>query len=179
MRARKGMEFNIVVGLIIALVAVGLFLALMGGGLRKSMSSIYCNTIIGLTVDESDPTYPEMCKGSVQLASRMMENTEKKLASRELLSYIIACWQKSDSLEIKEEYVCYELGLPQVMETVTEADVSEILVKEDRCRSIENSDYGCGVLDQILWEVEGGAISGQRIIFIEYVPNPEAVRVVG
>lgn len=175
----KGLEMNIIVALILALVAVSFFLLLAGGEVKKTATSLYCRTFAKQSTDQNDPSVPEMCREEKIVESLKIESTDSRLFSRELLSYIIACWQKADTMKVKEKYTCFELSLPGGIQNVNEESVSEILSKEDHCRSIENSDYGCGVLDQISWEVEGGVISDQRILFIEYDPSRDVVSVLG
>lgn len=120
-----------------------------------------------------------MCRDQKQFNMETINSTDNKVFSRELLSYIIACFQKADSMGLKEKYTCYELHLPGAVENVTEANVSEILKKEDHCKSIENSDYGCGVLDEINWSIEGGTINSQTILSIDYNPSKDVIEVVG
>lgn len=177
---QKGFEMNMIVAIIIALVGVGVFIMLVNGDLQKSATSIYCKTFIKASTDPSDPAIPEMCKNQKpEYNVQEVKATDNKLFSRELLSYIIACFQKSDALKAKEKYTCFELSLKGGVQNVSEANVTEVLKKEDGCRSIENSDYGCGVVDQISWNVEGGIINDQRILFIEYDPAQDIVRVTG
>lgn len=174
---QKGMELNLIVSLILAIVAVGLFIMLVSGDLKSTTTSIYCNTFAKLSSGDS---VPEICQGeTITHTSGKIESNDSTTASREILSYIIACWEKSGSETITETYTCYELELPGDLPEIGEEEISEILSNEDRCKSIENSDYDCGILDQILWEVEGDTLTSQTILFIEYDPSVKAVRVLG
>jgi len=176
---RKGFEMNLVVAMIIALIGVSLFIALTNNGVKDAATSIYCSTFAKSSGDIGETSVPEMCRGASEFTATKVQVTDNKLFSRELLSYIISCWKKSDGLKINEKYTCFELQLPGNVANVTEASVSDILNREDHCRSIENSDYGCGILDQISWNVEGGVIGSQTLLFIEYDPSRDIVMVTG
>jgi hypothetical protein len=176
---QKGFEMNLIVAMILALIGVSLFIAITNGGVRDAATSIYCKTFVKSSGGEGDISVPEICKGKSEFSANQIQSTDNKLFSRELLSYIISCWKKSDGPKVKEKYTCFELNLPGKVSNVTEADVSQILNKEDHCRSIENSDYGCGVMDQISWNVESGTITSQTILFIEYDPSKDVVVVSG
>jgi hypothetical protein len=176
---QKGMEMSLIVAMILALIGVSLFIVLINGDVRSAATSMYCKTFVKFSSDEKSPSIPDMCKEQKLYEVKTMNSTQNKLASRELLSYIIACFQKSDTLSVKEKYTCFEMHLPGKVENVTEASVSEVLNKEDHCKSIENSDFGCGALNQIDWAVVDGTISGQTILFIEYDPSSDLVRVIG
>jgi hypothetical protein len=175
---QKGMEFNMIVALILAIVGVGLFIMFVAGDLESAAASLYCKTFA--KISGGPESAPEMCRDKMDtLGSFRIESGNKETASREILSYIIACWEKTDAMKIKDRYVCYDLRLPGNLPGIGENDITQILINEDRCLSIENADYGCGVLDQIHWEVEGGALLSQTILFIEYDPSIEAIRVLG
>jgi hypothetical protein len=176
---QKGMEMSLIVGMILALIGVSLFIVLANGDVRNAATSMYCKAFVKFSSNDQGASIPEMCLGQKQYDVETINSTQNKIASRQLLSYLIACFQKSDSLSIKEKYTCFEIHLPRNIENVTEDSVSEILNKEDHCRSIENSDYGCGALNQIDWAVVGESISGQTILFIEYDPSKDLVRVIG
>jgi hypothetical protein len=96
-----------------------------------------------------------------------------------LLAHIIACWDNAEIKGIYKSHPCYELRLSGHVENVTEGNVTNILIKEDHCKSIENSDYGCGAKNQILWNIDGDIINNQTIVLIEYNVSSEAILVIG
>ena len=110
-----------------------------------------------------------------------MIGSDNKLFSRKLLSIVITCWKDAEIEQQYKTHACYELQLKKVVDNVTEENVSSILINEDRCKSIENSDYGCGARDQILWDVYDSVINNQKIILVKYYHDntTEAVMVIG
>lgn len=43
---QKGMEMNLIVAMILAIIGVGLFIALINGDIRNAATSIYCKTFL-------------------------------------------------------------------------------------------------------------------------------------
>ncbi len=178
----KGVALNFVIMLIIAVVGVITFIMLITGSLQNATTSIYCNTyvkLLNIIPSSEGPTIPEMCRIKKHIESEDLEGTDNKIVSRKLLAYIISCWNNVDALHIEGNYSCYELRLSGNIENVTEENVSRILVREDHCKSIENSDYGCGAKDQIIWEIGGDILNTQKILLIMYDAEKDGVKVVG
>ncbi len=57
----------------------------------------------------------------------------------------------------------------------------EILIKENGCNRIENSDISsdCGDEDQLKWGIDGGSIIDQKLILIKYVDASKQIVVIG
>ena len=152
----KGLALEIVVALIIATASLAIFLLLVTGNFQPFSRWLYCNVIAKISTTFSGTGLPQECMNlEVQAEKHEIEESNNLKFSRILLGYIIACWKKSDVLRPKSSFVCYELHLKNEVEDVVEANVSKVLNEEDFCTSIENSDYGCGVYNQILWRVDG------------------------
>lgn len=154
----RGLALNIVWAMIIAVASVLVFLSLISGTFKHAANWLYCNLYIKLLTSFSRAaTLPEFCRYEIKFHGEVREIKERSnLAfSRTLLAYIIACWKGAELREFYQSHPCYELHLAGSVENVTEANLSEVLINEDRCKSIENSDYGCGERNQILWDVDG------------------------
>jgi hypothetical protein len=155
----KGLALETIVALVIAVAGVMVFLSLTD---YFSIASnwFYCNVYLkirGFFVGQELASMPEVCKRYVKLPAKIenIKEGDNKRFSRLLLSYIIACWKEAEIKGLYETHPCYELHLLSSVDNVTEQNVSDILIREDHCRSIENSDYGCGIKNQIVWDVDG------------------------
>lgn len=177
----KGLALNVIWGLIIAISGMLVFLFLVTGTFRSAANWFYCNVYWKVaSFFREEVSIPEVCKGLRRVYAKLerIDETNNELFSRKLLAYIIACWKDAEMRGIYESHPCYELRLPGGVENVSEEDVTRILLKEDRCTSIENFPV-CGARDQIVWSVEGGLINDQRILLIEYNGEEQAVEVIG
>jgi len=156
----KGLALDVVWSIVIAMASVLLFLGIVTGTLKNAANWIYCDIfmkIINLFSGSETASVPESCKdivGSEAIIVKVLD-TDNEIFSRKLLSYIIVCWKEAEVKGLYESHPCYDLRLSGAVDDVSEKNVSDILIKEDRCISIENSDYGCGEQDQILWSVDG------------------------
>jgi hypothetical protein len=179
----KGLALETIVALIIAVAGVIVFLSLTDY-FRIASNWFYCNVYLKIKsffIGQELVVTPEVCRYYIKLPIEVekIRESDNKIFSRILLSYIIACWKGAEIKGLYQTHPCYELHLLNPVDNVTEQNVSDILIKEDHCRSIENSDYGCGVKDQIVWKVEGSVINNQKIILIEYDGKRDAVEVIG
>jgi hypothetical protein len=166
----KGLELDIIFGIIIAIASVLLFLGLVTGSFKNAGNWIYCNIymrVLNFFSGSENLSIPESCKGTLGTSATPVEinDTSNKIFSRKLLAYIISCWNDAEVKGLYESHPCYTVTTSGKVENVSEANVTEILIKEDRCKSIENSDYNtilnydCGAKNQILWSVDGGVNS--------------------
>jgi hypothetical protein len=177
----KGFAFNVVIAILIAIVGVSIFIMLISGSLQNASTTIYCNTyvkLINLIPSSEGPIIPEICRFNAAIKTKEFDYTDNKIVSRILLAYIIQCWNDVENLRIDDDYSCYELRVSGMIDNVTEENVSSILIKEDHCSSIENSDYNCGAKNQIMWDVDGNISSSLNksimvnIINNNTLPNP-------
>jgi len=179
----KGLALNVIWGLIIAIASMLLFLSLVTGTFTVAANWFYCRVYINILnfFSGQGMTIPEVCrqldKGHVKVDS--IDDTDNGIFSRKLLAFIIACWNDAEVRAMYETHPCYELRLSGNVNNVYEQNVTDILIKEDHCQSIENSDHGCGAMDQIIWSVEDNIINDQTILLIEYNGKDQAVEVIG
>ena len=180
----KGLALEVIWGIIIAIFAVAVFLSLMTGTFKKAANWFYCDVhlkIVNFFRGSNAASIPESRRGIIDPGFVRVEikDTDNEIFSRKLLAYIIACWIDAEAKGLYQSHPCYELRIVNNVDDVREEDVSSILINEDHCISIENSDHGCGAKDQILWNVEGLVINSQTIILIQYNGENDAVEVIG
>jgi hypothetical protein len=178
----KGLALETIVAAIIAIAGVIVFLSLFGF-FKGASNWFYCNIFVKIQslFVRQDVSIPEACREYIKEEVKRVEISESdnKIFSRILLGYIIACWKDAEMKGLNKDHACFELELKNEVEDVTEENVTKILIEEDRCKSIENSDYNCGAKDQILWKVENDVIKNQKIILIRYNAKENAVEVIG
>jgi len=180
----KGLEANLIWTLVLAVVSITLLIMLITGTLQPAIYRIYCDVylqIVSFFSHVETSSMPYYCKpyGVDRPEVVEIQDQDNVIVSRKILAYIIKCWQEVEIKQLYRTHTCYELDLMKPVSDVTENDVNTRLVKEDLCKSIENSDFGCGVRDQIIWDVGGGVINTQKIILIEYNNVTDAIRVIG
>jgi hypothetical protein len=178
----KALALETIVAAIIAMAGMITFLYLTGF-FKNASNWFYCNVFLKIQSLFSGQkiSVPEACKDYIkeELKIEEIDESDNRIVSRMLLAYIINCWNEAEVKGLNKDHACYEIHLKRSVDNVTEANVTKVLIEEDRCKSIENSDYGCGVQDQILWGVEGEAIRNQEIILIRYNSKENAIEVVG
>jgi len=178
----KALALETIVAAIIAMAGMISFLYLTGF-FKNASNWFYCNVFIKIQSLFSGEkiSVPEVCKEYIKEEVKIEEidESDNRIVSRMLLAYIISCWNEAEVKGLNKDHSCYEIHLKREVENVTEANVTQVLIEEDRCRSIENSDYGCGVQNQILWMVENGIIRDQKIILIRYNSRENAIEVIG
>lgn len=177
----KGLELEVVWGIIIAIACVLLFLSLVTGTFRSAANWVYCDIyikVLNFFHGSEMASIPDACRNEATYSEQVViSDTDNRIVSRELLSYIIACWGNAETMGLYESHPCYEVTISNSVNNVSEENVSFILIKEDHCKSIENSDYGCGERNQIIWSVDGQVTSliGKNVsdaINQFTIPNP-------
>lgn len=179
----KGLAFSIIVSVIIAITGVSLLLLMISGDFQESVKKIYCDTYIKISQalpsgEEGTPSVPKFCSFESDLKEEEIKENNNTIVSRVILAHIITCWKKSEITGIDKSVPCYELRMSGDVDGVTEKNVTDILIKEDHCESIENSDFNCGTKDQIVWEVYDKIIDDEKIVLIRYDANLKAIEVI-
>jgi hypothetical protein len=178
----KALALETIVAIIIAIAGMISFLYLTG--FFKNVSNwFYCNVFIKIQslFLKQQISIPETCEYYIKEEVKVeeIEESDNRIVSRMILAYIIDCWNLAELKGLNKDHSCYEIHLKSRVNDVSEYNVTKVLIEEDRCKSIENSDYGCGVQDQIIWRVEGGVINNQKIILIRYNSKESAIEVFG
>jgi hypothetical protein len=178
----KALALETIVAIIIALAGMITFLYLTGF-FKNSSNWFYCNVFLKIQslFYKNQISIPDSCKNYIKEEVKVIElnETNNRIFSRILLAYIIDCWNEAEIRGLNKDHPCYEIHLENIVDNVTEANVTKVLIDEDRCISIENSDYGCGIQNQIIWNVDGEVIRDQKIILIRYNSKENAIEVVG
>jgi len=180
----KGLALSVIISVIIALVGVSLLLLIISGDFQQTVKKVYCDTYVKISQalpsgKEGTPSVPKFCMFEPQIEGKNIRENNNTIVSRIISAHIIACWKKSEIAGIDKSIPCYELSLSGQVDGVTEKNVTDILIKEDHCESIENNDFGCGTKNQILWEIADGTIDKEKIILIKYNADKDAVEVLG
>ncbi len=170
----KGLSLEVIWAVIIAIASVTVFLALVAGNIFNSGNWLYCNfylKIINFFSGRSLANIPDTCKYQIQSGGQLVEinDSDNTIVSRKLLALMISCWQEAEEKSLYSSHPCYEVRFDSVVDCVTEYNVSQILIKEDYCKSIEDANYGCGKLNQIRWMQVGGVVYNQNTILVRYV----------
>ncbi|MEM5831901.1 MAG: hypothetical protein QXT38_01135 [Candidatus Aenigmatarchaeota archaeon] len=177
----KALAIETIFLIIIATASAMLFIALVGF-YNPAFKSFFCNFYMGfLGLFSRQVTVPETCKKmDIPASLKTVEvcESDKIKFSRILLSYIIACWKMAEIRNMSEDSACYEIKLKCKVDDVSEENITYILKREDRCKSIENSDFNCGERNQILWKVGGGIINTQQVIIVRYSGKNKAIEVI-
>jgi len=178
----KSLALETIVVTIIAIVGMMSFLYLTG--FFKNISNwFYCNVFVKIQslFSAYQISAPEVCKDYIKEEVEVVrvDESDEKIVSRLILAHIIACWNIAEIKGLNRDHGCYEIHFNRFVDGVTEESVTKVLIEEDMCKSIENSDYGCGARDQILWKVENGIIRDQEIILIRYNSRENAIEVIG
>ena len=176
----KGLALETIILLIIGIAGLLILLGLYTGTFKPAANWFYCNVYYKLApVFNPKITLPDFCKAEENLNVVEIKESSNKAFSRILLAYIIACWKEAELKGLDKSHPCYELRLLKEVDNVTEKNVTDVLIKEDHCSSIENSDYECGAQNNILWKVDGNVIKNQKIILIKYNSAEYGVEVIG
>jgi hypothetical protein len=178
----KALALETIVAVIIAMAGIMVFLYFTGF-LKSSSNWFYCNVFLKIQnlFSRQQISMPETCKdyAKEEVKVEEIEESDNRIVSRMILAYIIACWNEAELKGLNKDHPCYEIHLKNKVDDVTEANVTRVLIEEDGCKSIENSDYGCGALDQILWRVDGEIIRNQETILIRYSSKENGIEVIG
>jgi len=180
----KGLETSLIWAVILATVSVVVLIALTTDTFQPIAYRIYCDIYlktVGFFSRTESSSIPTFCKQYANQGVQVVEinDQDKQIVARDLLAYIIACWKDTEINGQYQTHTCYEVHFNKPVEDVSEKDVTQVLIKEDQCKSIENSDYGCGTANQIIWEIGDSVISNQKIVLIEYNHDKDAIRVIG
>ena len=111
------------------------------------------------------------------METEIIKDNDREHVARKIAAYAIACMEKATQLNIADNMTCYEIKMEKNVD-VGEDNVTQILINEGGCTKLENSDYGCGTKNQLIWDVAAGRITDQKLILIEYEYNINSVKVV-
>jgi len=178
----KGLAFNVIAYVIIALIGVALLLLIITGSLQTAAKNAYCSAYGGIVLilpapEGGEPTVPAFCVYDQTVEDVVIREGDVVTVSRKIAGYAIACLKKTETLNLDGNVTCYDIVMQNVTD-VGEENVTTILINEGGCEVLQNSDFGCGSRDQLIWNVDGGRITNQRLILIEYNSNNNTVEVI-
>ncbi len=165
---------NVIMVLLITIVSILLLLGIFSAKLPTFAKSIYCKTFFFIHSSSfipqairQDQTY---CSQGLFLDKRILTNETPLNVT--LLGFMSACWEKSDFGKSTENIRCYELTVgPRVdTPTVSEAEITEILIDSGVCDVFSNNDVDpdCGTSDDINWQLLDDETPEEKNILVEY-----------
>jgi hypothetical protein len=165
--------------IILAIISIGLLLALMGGPVRDMANSVFCYVYKTFSPIVPGMEIPLYCETSSCYVKRETVSAD---SAGELATYIAAyavnCYTQGGTTchDRSNVSVCNELLIKKPFR-ITETDVTKVMEQdyEHGCLLLENSkvvvngalkDYPgeCGDEDKIVWLLEGG----EKLVIISY-----------
>jgi len=187
----KGLSFNILVDVIIALFAITMFIyifkTITPGFYGQALCRIYQAVQAVPLPDFMKPSISE-CSLSYTTQKVTIEERDADVIADVLLEkYILPCWLEKAGCkrvnetnpfpcEVGDTFSCYELMIRKVEGSVTEEKISSMMKYRGYCDNLPNNflDYEkkkdeCGDLNKIFWNVEGGVINGTyAVVVVKY-----------
>lgn len=165
--------------IILAIISIGLLLALTGGPVREMANSVFCYVYKTFSPIVPGMEIPLHCETSSCYVKRETVSVD---SASELATYIAAyavnCYTEGGTTCQDENNIsiCYELLIEKPFR-IDETDVTKVMEEsyESGCLLLENSkvvengvlkDYSgeCGDEDKIVWLLEGG----EKLVTIAY-----------
>ena len=183
----KGLAIETIGFILIALVGIGLLIAFVSTPLTDLARDVFCYFYQDIFSKNSDTCKPV---DSFQKVVKLLPETSEDLA-RNIAAYSILCWESSTKSLKTKDTNCYKLLIESGEFDVSETNVTDILMNEGGCNTLENSiakdkdgndiDYSgrCGVNDKILWDIDVNVIVDQKLILIKYDDSLKSIVVKG
>ncbi|MEM2121362.1 MAG: hypothetical protein QXU20_01745 [Candidatus Woesearchaeota archaeon] len=91
------------------------------------------------------------------------------LLVKEIVAHMLACWERASYGKSKKDFLCYQLAVPRECSDydLKADDIAEIMINNDLCDVLGFSKMGCGLKDQVDFELKGLMKEGSNIL-IEY-----------
>jgi len=171
----KGIAFNLVAEVLIALVAAFVILLIYQSFLPGFSGSALCKiyqVILTLPLPSSLKPSIKECSLQPQTDRITISDTDVGKITDALTSNIIDCWKlKADTGKSGITFICYEIFLKRVDGTIREVDVTSNLKAKGYCDILPNNfldqerqDFDCGNLNDIHWQI--GTINGTDVTVI-------------
>jgi len=101
---------------------------------------------------------------------------KKCLIKEEIISNILACWEKANYGKYSKDIKCKALIVRNCESSgISEQSITDYLKQQGLCRIIGNSDFGCGESDDINWSVIN--LKSEDSVLIEFVNSTKQIRV--
>lgn len=165
MKARKGITFKMVGGVILALVGVAVLLGVVSQSTEGGLKSAFCSSYRGITaaIPGAGPS-PAGCREK-QTDYKAIDTRDKREFTLNLASAIMECWQEYKGLQT-EEQLCEGWNIKNLEGSVDKSYLVDQVMREN--------DLVPGQIggDQIRFRgaaSDGGGIEKGELIRIQYV----------
>ncbi|MBT4352497.1 hypothetical protein HOD20_08230 [archaeon] len=179
---KADMAINSTFTIVITIISILLLLGVFSTKLPSFSKAIYCKTFYYI---HSSTWVPKGIRGDQNYCreNRLLEPpiilSDDVPLNISLLGYMTACYKETDYGALNDNILCYELKIgPKVLtpQTVTEKDLTRILIEEGLCRSFSNNDTKvdgetCGDSNDINWSFTSDIFEENQNILIEYLGN--------
>lgn len=161
---RKGITLQMIGGVVLALVGVGVLLALannmMGGGL---FCSVYGSVAV---IIPGEGPGPAGCNGDTGTEPRVVDVRDKDEFTAMLAGAATDCWQRYRGF-LTERELCAGWNVKSLESPVSEADVTAELLENGLCTELGNTDIdaACGSGDHLYMD---GQVEAGDYIVIQY-----------
>lgn len=168
----KGLAFNTIILMLIALASVVILLFILNSIIPnfsgRALCKIYQVVLVFPLPKNIRPVIPEctLIPGTERLILPEENANEEFMAH-----YIKKCWEKSQDGKSGQTFACYELFLENVPTPFGEKETTEILSQKGLCKKIPNniieedsSSFNCGTSNKIYWWP--GHLQGSEITVI-------------
>jgi hypothetical protein len=187
----KGISFNILADVIIAIFAVMVFIYVLKtvtpGFYGQALCRIY-GIVQGAPLPEFLKPSISECSTAYKTEKVTIEESDSGVIANMLLErYILPCWKDKAGCTRENEtnpfpckagvtFACYELTIRRVTGYVAEQQINNMMKSRGYCNILPNNfldyektDDNCGGLNKIYWNVEGGVVNGTyAVVVVKY-----------
>ena len=116
----KGIALSTIALFLIAIVSIVVLISFIGGNMPQALKSGYCSMIRGLIgllpLPESlKPSLPLYCEPfSVVQQMYYTESSNPDRISFDIAAYVMACWEKTGSINMGQDTNCYEIVIKRI-----------------------------------------------------------------
>lgn len=163
---RKGMSLNMIGGVVLAIVGVGVLLMMFSGTFGDGFQSTFCSVYGSMSaLFPGDAPSPAACGPQDDVSYDAMECPDPDSCVLDMVSAVSGCWQDYQGFMTEEE-LCQGWNVVSLDEAITEAQVTERMIDNDICPDlIENTEEGCGAENQIRFD---GPVEEGDFVIMEY-----------
>jgi|GEM_PF-1671227 len=98
------------------------------------------------------------------------------LLKEEMLSNIVACWEKANFGAYSKNFLCKSLSFKKCQsEQITEKNMTDLIIEKGLCPIMGNKNYGCGEENNIEWNIT--TIKPDDIILIEFIKDKKQIKI--
>jgi len=171
---------KIVADVVIALVAIWVIYSIFQIFLPNVSGPAFCKFYqIVLTLPLPSFLKPNIQQCTIQPTTERLtiDDSEKSKVTDDIETYIYKCWhEKANDGNSGITFPCYEIFFGNISGPVSEKDVTSLLASKGLCGALPNNfldfertDFNCGNLNKIYWNVEAGSFNGTGVsVYISF-----------